>query len=132
RQGDDRRCPRIGQAQGLRSVKASEAPLIFSRAETINDLWGGTVHFPLPDRSSCMLRAAVAGYLVLVTAAGPLLCCCSAGHPGAASAYPVALGSSQPQGPVTGCCQPSHGKNQQPGSKDHAPTKPGCPCQGTG
>jgi hypothetical protein len=78
-----------------------------------------------------MLRCAFAIYMVLVTAAGPGLCCCSLTHLFAAHAGPRTATPDLPS-----CCQHSsdgedhQGQGSCPVEKKRDDRKqPGCPCR---
>src|SRR5262249_22800511 len=76
-----------------------------------------------------MLRVAMATYLVIVTAAGPLFCCCAPRRLSALfqpSASPLSV-------PREGCCCGHHARPEQPtppdGPERPQPSQPACPCQ---
>jgi hypothetical protein len=77
-----------------------------------------------------MMRAVLASYLVLATAAGPWLCCCTANRLAALAAAPqVPVTAVEPTPHAAGCC--CHGKPAPEKRTPVVPARPAlpsCPC----
>ncbi len=79
-----------------------------------------------------MLRIAVATYLMLVTTAGPLFCCCMPTRL-AAMVSPPMTGAPVSVGCHDCCGRPAKSPDRQTPVDDSEapqPAQPGCPCQG--
>ena len=74
-----------------------------------------------------MLRTAMATYLMLVTLAGPSLCCC---RTGCAVAVPALPRQNVPEGRPATCpnCSGEH-RPASPSNDSRVPETPACPCE---
>lgn len=76
-----------------------------------------------------MFRIGLSVYLMLVTLAGPWLCCCQLPRLSARFIALMRLDKAKPAGSIHSCCQHRLPvKDSQPPAH---PTDPSCPCQGT-